>query len=77
MNLIILAAFLVLGLLDFISIVSEVFGRRTAGHIGLKEPRVVHWRRVLLHVGIWALIVGGFWAIVHFGPLRPVHEWVR
>jgi fatty acid desaturase len=23
------------------------------------------------------LLVGLFWAIVHFGPLRPVHEWFR
>jgi hypothetical protein len=23
------------------------------------------------------LLVVFFWAIVHFGPLRPVHEWFR
>jgi hypothetical protein len=23
------------------------------------------------------LLVAVFWAIVHFGPLRPVHEWIR
>jgi len=77
MSVIILVAFLVLGLLDFISITTEVFGRRTVGGNGLREPRAIHWRRVFVHVGVWVLIVGGFWAIVHFGPLRPVHEWIR
>jgi hypothetical protein len=61
-------------LLDFISIVTEVFGRRTVGTNGLKEPAR---RRILLHLGMWVLIIGGFWAIVLFGPLRPVHEWFR
>jgi hypothetical protein len=28
-------------------------------------------------LGVYALIIGGFWAIIHFGPLRPVHEWLR
>jgi fatty acid desaturase len=23
------------------------------------------------------LLIVFFWAIVHFGPLRPVHEWLR
>jgi hypothetical protein len=25
----------------------------------------------------FVLLVGLFWAIVHFGPLRPVHEWLK
>jgi hypothetical protein len=67
----------IFGLLDLISIVTEVFGRRTIGGNGLKESVAVHWRRVLVHLGVWVLIIGGFWTIVHFGPLRPVHEWIR
>jgi hypothetical protein len=67
----------IFGLLDLISIVTEVFGRGTVSGNGLKESAAVHWRRVLVHLGVWVLIIGGFWAIVHFGPLRPVHEWIR
>jgi hypothetical protein len=64
-------------LLDLISIVTEVFGRRTVASNGLKQPATVYRRRIHLHLGMWVLIIGGFWAIVHFGPLRPVHEWFR
>jgi hypothetical protein len=64
-------------LLDFISIVTEVFGRGPVGSNGLREPATVYRRRILLHLGMWVLIIGGLWAIVHFGPLRPVHEWFR
>ena len=77
MNLIILAAFLAFGLLDFISIVTEIFAPRTVGRDGAKEPRLLQRRRILLHLGVYALIIGGFLAIIHFGPLRPVHEWLR
>jgi hypothetical protein len=77
MNLTILAVFLVFGLLDFISIVTEIFGRRTAGGDDPKEAKLLQRRRILLHLGVYALIIGGFWAIIHFGPLRPVHEWLR
>lgn len=56
--------------LEGISITIEIFGWR-------KEPAVVRWRRIFLHVGVLVIIVGGFFAIVHFGPLRPVHEWIR
>ena len=44
MSVIIGVAICIFFLLDFMSMVTEVFGRR---------------------------------AIVHFGPLRPVHEWFR
>lgn len=64
------AVIFVLALLELISITIEIFGWR-------KEPAAVRWRRILVHVGAWVLIVGGFFAIVHFGPLRPVHEWIR
>jgi hypothetical protein len=43
----------------------------------LKESGSIYRRGILLHLGVWVLIIGGFWAIVHFGPLRPVHEWLR
>jgi hypothetical protein len=77
MGVIISVAICIFFLLDVISIVAEVFGRRTVGSNGLKEPATVYRRRILLHLGMWVLIIGGFWAIVHFGPLRPVHEWLR
>jgi hypothetical protein len=78
MSVIIGVAICIFFLLDVMSIVAEVFGRRTVGSNGLKEPATVYRRRrILLHLGIWVLIIGGFWAIVHFGPLRPVHEWFR
>jgi hypothetical protein len=77
MSVILAVAMGLFGLLDLISIATEVFGRRTGGGHGLKESAAIHWRRVLLHLGVWVLIIGGFWAIVHFGPLRPVHEWIR
>jgi hypothetical protein len=78
MSIITFVALLIFGLLDLISVVTEIFRRRTAGTNGLKEPTVVPGRRrIWLHFGVWVLIIGGFWAIVHFGPLRPVHEWLR
>jgi hypothetical protein len=77
MNVVTVVALLIFGVLDLISVVMEIFGRRTAGSNGLKEPTVVPRRRIWLHLGVWVLIIGGCWAIVHFGPLRPVHEWLR
>jgi hypothetical protein len=56
--------------LELISVAIEVFGWR-------KEAAAVRWRRIVLHVGAWVLIIGAFFAIVHLGPLRPVHEWIR
>jgi hypothetical protein len=77
MNVITFVALLIFGLLDLISVAMEIFGRMTAASNGLKEPTVVPRRRIWLHFAAWVLIIGGFWAIVHFGPLRPVHEWLR
>lgn len=77
MNAIFSVVLLSLALLEGLSIAIEIFGWRTLGSTGVKESAAVRWRRVLLHVGVWVLIIGGFWAIVHFGPLRPVHEWFR
>ena len=70
-------ALVIFGLLDLISVIMEIFGRKTVGSNALKESGSVYRRRILLHLGVWVLIIGGFWAIVHFGPLRPVHEWLR
>jgi len=77
MSIITFVALLIFGLLDLISVVMEIFRRRMAGSNGLKEPTVVRRRRIWLHLGVWVLIIGGFWAIIQFGPLRPVHEWMR
>jgi predicted MFS family arabinose efflux permease len=77
MSVITFAALLLFGLLDLISVLTEIFRRRTVGSNEAKESSVAHRRRVLLHLAAWVLIIGGFWAIVHFGPLRPVHEWLR
>jgi hypothetical protein len=41
------------------------------------EPRLFSFEKNQEHLGVRVLIIGGFWAIVHFGPLRPVHEWLR
>jgi hypothetical protein len=70
-------ALVIFGVLNFISVVAEIFGRRTVGSDGAKEPRFFHRRRIFIHLAVYGLIIFGFWAIVHFGPLRPVHEWFR
>ena len=75
MSVIIGVAIFVGFLLNLISIVAEIFGRRTSR--GVNEPPAVRWRRILLHLAVWVLIIGTFWGIVYFGPLRPVHEWIR
>jgi hypothetical protein len=77
MSVVIGVAICIFGLLDLISIVTEIFGRSTVGSNEAKESSVAHRRRILLHLGMWVLIIGGVWAIIHFGPLRPVHEWLR
>jgi hypothetical protein len=77
MSVMVAVSLIIFGLLDLISIVSEIFGRRAVSTNGTKVLRFAHRRRVWLHLGVYALIIGGFWAIVHFGPLRPVHEWLR
>jgi hypothetical protein len=75
MSVVIGLAAVIFGVLNFISILAEIFGRRRFD--GSRESRVVRRRRLALNLLILAVIVGGFWAIVHFGPLRPVHEWMR
>jgi amino acid transporter len=77
MSVITIVALLIFGLLDLISVVTEIFGRRTVAGNEANPSSVAHRRRILLHLGMWVLIIGVFWAIVHFGPLRPVHEWLR
>jgi hypothetical protein len=70
MSVVIGVVFVSVALLELITITIEIFGWR-------KEPAAVRWRRIFVHVGVWVLVVGGYLAIVHFGPLRPVHEWLR
>ena len=70
-------ALFIFGLLNLLSVVMDIVERNKVGSSGLKEPAAVYRRRLLLHLGVGVLIIGGFWAIVHFGPLRPVHEWLR
>ncbi len=70
-------AIVVFCLLDLVSAVGEIFRRRAVGRDDTKELQFVQRRRILVHLAVWVLIIGGFWAIVHFGPLRPVHEWLR
>jgi hypothetical protein len=77
MSVITFVALLIFGLLDLISVVVEIFGRRTVGSNELKQTGSVYRRRIWVHLGVWVLIIGGLWAIIHFGPLRPVHEWLR
>jgi hypothetical protein len=77
MNVIIGVALTIFGVVNFISVVTEIFGRMRIGSDGAEEWSVARRRRILLHLAVYALIVVGFWAIVHFGPLRPVHEWLR
>jgi hypothetical protein len=73
---IIAVALIIFGLIDLVSIVREIFAWRTVGSEDTPELRLARRRRILVHVVIYALIIGGFWAIIHFGPLRPVHEWL-
>ena len=71
------AVLIIFGLLDMASIVREIFRRRAIGSDGAKEPRFVRRQWIFIHLAVYVLIILGFWAIIHFGPLRPVHEWLR
>ena len=77
MSMITVVALFIFGLLDFISVAKEIVERKPAGGSGLKESRTVYGRRMLIHLAVWTLIIGGVLAIACFGPLRPVHEWIR
>jgi hypothetical protein len=77
MSVIIGAALAIFGVLNFTSIVTESFWRRSVGSNVAEAPRFMRRRRIFVHLIVYALIIFGFWAIVHFGPLRPVHEWIR
>lgn len=35
------------------------------------------WRVAGTHALVVLLLIGAFLAIVRFGPLRPVHEWLQ
>jgi hypothetical protein len=72
----------VLTVLDVWFTVTRTFRRRrTFSPSGSTSVEVMsdYWRRIARSVGphllVWVVLIGGFWAIVHFGPLRPIHEW--
>ena len=60
----------VMFLFDIVSMVREAFQKDA-------QRKAMARRRIAIHLGFYALLIGGFFAIVHFGPLRPVHEWIR
>jgi hypothetical protein len=73
---------LVLGAVDLVFAVIRLFAPRAiaddAGAIAPETSRA-RARRIARtlgpHIAGWGLVVAGFWAIIHFGPLKPVHEW--
>jgi hypothetical protein len=77
MSIVTVVAIFLFGLLNLVSVAMEIVGRRKVSGDGSKEPVSVFRRRLLLQLGVGVLIVGGFVAIIAFGPLRPVHEWIR
>jgi hypothetical protein len=61
-----------------------LFRRRdsvSAAGVRTYEPNAAYFARIrsaAVAVLIACILLGVvFWAIVHFGPLRPVHEWFR
>jgi hypothetical protein len=70
-------ALFVFGLLNLVSVATDISVRRKGGTDGTEESILVYRRRLWLRLGVGVLIVGGVLAIVCFGPLRPVHEWIR
>lgn len=67
----------VFGLIDMVSIMRDIFGSGSADRQDAMKWRVMRRRRIVIHLAVYVLIIFGFWAIIHFGPLRPVHEWLR
>jgi hypothetical protein len=74
----------VLVVMDVLLTLTRTFRRRrvadASGALSVEAPSV-YWGRLArslgLHIFAWAVLAGTFWAIVCFGPLRPVHEWFR
>lgn len=69
---------------DMLFTLTRTFRRRSVADssgVSSVESASVYRRRLARSIGphllAWAVLVGGFWAIVHFGPLRPVHEWFK
>lgn len=53
--------------------IADASGKTATEPWGIYIFRLI--RGVAAPVGVLLLLVVGFWAIVHFGPLRPIHEW--
>jgi hypothetical protein len=69
-------------IIDLIATTFFALRRKVVGspdELGAKHP--TRARRVaaalLPHLILWGVLIGGFLAIVHFGPLKPVHEWTQ
>jgi hypothetical protein len=82
---ILIALLAVLAALDFlfgtVRFLRAIRRQRTVAASGavVLEPMGHYTRRMLritmLPVLILAVLVLGFLAILHFGPLKPIHEW--
>ena len=75
---------LVLGLIDLVVALTRTFRKRlvvNAAGVLVEEAPMSRARRIAWalgpHILGWGIVIGGFWAIVHFGPLKPVHEWFQ
>jgi hypothetical protein len=75
---------LILGLVDLVAALIRTFRKRMVADGGgglVAETPTSRARRIAWtlgpHILGWGLVIGCFWAIVHFGPLKPVHEWFQ
>ena len=75
MHAIVIIGLLLLLLFDIVSTAREVFRWRAT--VGASQVTTEVRRRVAIHLGVYALLIVVILAIVYFGPLRPVHEWIK
>jgi hypothetical protein len=75
MHAIVFIGLLLLLLFDIVSTAREVFRWRAA--VSDFQVKTVVRRRIAIHLGVYALLIVVVLAIVYFGPLRPVHEWIK
>jgi hypothetical protein len=80
----VLAVLTVLNLLDLVLTFRRTILRRTISSSTGRdsvEPSGVYFKRIGRTFGrpilLLATLAFLFWAIVHFGPLKPVHEWFQ